>query len=1121
MSAVLDLSQEFAQLNPEQRQAVEALDGPVLVVAGPGTGKTQLLSLRVANILKERDVRPGNILCLTFTNAGVDAMVKRLAGFLGSAAYEVPVSTFHGFATSLRDHYPQYFNRGALDRPITNLQSKILLNRLLQELPVTSPLYEKPQNGVAGNLGGIQTFIGTFKKSGLKAAEFRAIIQQNMAFFAYIENNTNLLALIETGAPRKKAEKVAFLDSFKATVQEAIDALPGELTKSVVSLPGTYVPYARFFADAFIKREYYDEETANLTGFKDLRGEFFARDHLKRYAFKDRTVGERLLSAIDVCEEYQSYLEQNALFDYEDMVLDAIAAIEQHDELRYALQERYEYVIVDEFQDTNGAQMRILDLLTSQSRRPNILAVGDDDQAIMRFQGASVEYLNQFEEHYDDVVRIVLKTNYRSTPSLVGLGQAIAQQIENRAPASVTEKKLTASRREQEPAHFCARGYANQDIQYYEVAKDIKARIDDGFIRNSKKPAEAIAVIAPKHKGLQQLIPYLKAAGVDYGYRNSASVSKIASLQTLLVLMRFVAAYAAGRTGVADACLPQVLASRELGFEPRTYFSFALDVKSAHTSWFEALGAHTNPRLNALHARLLRISQQAVGGPVRQVIHELCEPIRRYYQARESSDPFALIEFNYGLRALLDFVEGELDTATKVGRAAGPLRLADVMALLDEADRFGADIDVTIPVARPNAITLTTAHSSKGLEYDLVYLLDADDAAWHKQNPTRVCLCGNMLFGTNKDDDDARRLLFVAATRARFELEASFGKSELARELLGQVEAVGVQPPVEDIVAQSEQCWEDDYYPNDPQLLDLLRPHLDNLKMSASLLNSFVEYKKEGADKSAFIMGRILGLPQPPSENLEFGSIVHAFMEDYVNKVVKAQTATVGQLLEAYTRQISWLDFEQTTIEHLHQRLKAIVEKFLPAFGVGIPPSAQAEQWVSAHFDEIPLTGKCDLLIFDAETASIKIYDYKTGNPPNNATPGEDYMRQLRFYKLLIESSPEHAGWKVQGGADVFVEPSKNHGDALVDPHFFTVSEADLEHLRLLIQAVWHRIQNNLFDTSGFLESTHLKAVRAGCVYKSASGTHKAGDPKEPSAKELQPAYEQWLIDEYLQQVCE
>ncbi|MDR0346967.1 MAG: UvrD-helicase domain-containing protein, partial [Coriobacteriales bacterium] len=183
------LAEEFDALNAEQRGAVEAIDGPVLVVAGPGTGKTQLLALRAVNILRSRDTSPRNILCLTFTEAGAEAMTRRLVSFIGRDAYEITVSTFHSFAQRIRSEYPEFFRHGSMSVPITDLQSARVLGTMLHELPLSDPLAQNISAGVHGRehgqLKNLKEFISRFKRSGLSVEQFRDIMAQNLAFFEY------------------------------------------------------------------------------------------------------------------------------------------------------------------------------------------------------------------------------------------------------------------------------------------------------------------------------------------------------------------------------------------------------------------------------------------------------------------------------------------------------------------------------------------------------------------------------------------------------------------------------------------------------------------------------------------------------------------------------------------------------------------------------------------------------------------------------------------------------------------------------------------------------------------------------------------------------------------------
>ena len=120
----MNLTEQMPMLNDRQREAVEHVDGPLLVVAGPGTGKTQLLSLRAANILATRDVRPQNVLCLTYTDGGAEAMRHRLVELVGRDAYGIEVSTFHSFALDVRARHPEYFRDGPDARPVSDLYAR-------------------------------------------------------------------------------------------------------------------------------------------------------------------------------------------------------------------------------------------------------------------------------------------------------------------------------------------------------------------------------------------------------------------------------------------------------------------------------------------------------------------------------------------------------------------------------------------------------------------------------------------------------------------------------------------------------------------------------------------------------------------------------------------------------------------------------------------------------------------------------------------------------------------------------------------------------------------------------------------------------------------------------------
>ena len=189
---------------------------------------------------------------------------------------------------------------------------------------------------------------------------------------------------------------------------------------------------------------------------------------------------------------------------------------------------------------------------------------------------------------------------------------------------------------------------------------------------------------------------------------------------------------------------------------------------------------------------------------------------------------------------------------------------------------------------------LVSAHGSKGLEFDWVYLLDADDSTWHRGASSEGVCPSNLLFGDAKDEDDARRLLFVAATRAKRNLELYRAQGAMLRELSDLISSVEIDTNPFNLDAAIETDWHDNYRLNTSELLALLDVKTDVRHQSASLLNAFVTYEQGCANGLRFLERQVLRLPEAPSINLEFATIVHAMLEDLSNRAIGEQQVPKG-----------------------------------------------------------------------------------------------------------------------------------------------------------------------------------------------------------------------------------
>ena len=327
---------EMARLNPGQRQAVEQIDGPVMVLAGPGTGKTHLLAARIGNILLETDTGAHNILCLTFTEAGVKAMRERLLSFIGPEAHRVNLFTFHGFCSNVIQQNLQYFGRPGLE-PLTELEQIRVVRKLLDDVGPANPLRQGYNEPYFHEKYLIHLF-GAIKSENWEQDQIELAIDKYL-----------------TELPEK--EGFFYKRKYKG--------IPAGTPKH-----GTI-----------------EEETLKM---------------------------ERLRAAARLFPVYQEELRCTRRYDYGDMIGWVLRAFNEHPSLLLSYQERYQYLLIDEFQDTNGSQDEIINLLTKYWERPNVFIVGDDDQAIYEFQGARLRSMIDFFSRYEEVKVVTLTDNYRS-----------------------------------------------------------------------------------------------------------------------------------------------------------------------------------------------------------------------------------------------------------------------------------------------------------------------------------------------------------------------------------------------------------------------------------------------------------------------------------------------------------------------------------------------------------------------------------------------------------------------------------------------------------------------------------------------------------------------------------
>lgn len=1076
----MDFSARLEALNPEQRRAVDTIDGPLMVIAGPGTGKTELLSMRTAAILQRTDTLPENILCLTYTESGVSAMRRRLAGIIGPDAYKVAIHTFHSFSTEVINHNRKFFYNGAMFRPADELNRFELMQSIFDELEQDEPLGGR-MNGNYTHLGDALTVISELKSSGLTSAELRSVLEANQQI---IEKAEKLLAPI-------------FAAGIKKTTISALAGVPKAIqeTRSELSVPGIS-PLSDVLASSLENALSEAEATSSTKPITAWRSTWMKKNEKGEFVLK---AGERQVKLRTICSIYDRFvaaMQEASLFDFDDMIINTIHAMEVMPELRFNLQEKYLYIMVDEFQDTNLAQMRILlNLINNEVNegRPNLMVVGDDDQAIYGFQGATVGNIHGFIKQFPDAPRIVLTDNYRSTNAILQHSRSVItlgkERLENLLPG--IDKSLIAhqaSKPDIDRVSLIELPSAANERAY--IVQSIAMRIKAG------ESPSSIAVLARRHYELVALLPHFAEAGIKVAYEKRDNVLELESIQLIEYIAGLLIALLEGRLDEANSLLPELLAHPSFALQPEVLWQLSVRAQNEHKSWLEIMPEM--PELAPIHSWLITEAEAAAFTP----LERMCDITIGTPRPEDDEALFVSPLYNYFFSvnkletdptSYLTHLNGLITIRARL-REYYPDTLPTIRTFLDFL-RLQRESGGTITSVQPapgehtDAVHLMTAHKSKGLEFDTVYITGAVDSAWGERARSRSRLISypeNLpLMPPGDTLDDRLRLFYVAMTRARKNLIISYpatddsGKSQLAASFLtgpGWQPEVPMLPaaPNEQLAAAKLTWYQPLIHPVTPSMRELLAPKLEHYKLNATHLGNFLDLTRGGPE--TFIVNDLLKFPQAPTPLAAYGRAIHtALQRAHAHVLATNELRPSEDILKDFETALDEQYLPSKEFEALLQRGSSALSAFLES-GQG---RFTANQKTELNFGgqgvmvgDARLTGILDVM--EINESAISITDYKTGKAAHSWKGTTEYEKiklhryktQLLFYDLLVGGSRDFSRYSVENCTIQFVEPTRS-GDIVSLEASFTTE--DRERLRRLIKAVWQHIMAlDMPDISGF-----------------------------------------------------
>lgn len=1102
-------------LNKEQAAAVEYLDGPLLVLAGPGTGKTQLLSAKVAYILEHTDANPENILCLTFTESGASNMRERLGTMIGQAAAKVNIYTYHAFGSNLLERYKNYaenFDR-RLDAVIDGVTSYKILHDIQANLPVTDILK-------TANIDDLADTIQHAKSARLSADDLATIAAANLSDSTSLgELASSILVQLR---PRSKFD-VAVADVYQPLLKLLTEFSSPEPIVGKIERSANF--YARELAD-LIKTESAKEKpsVAPLSRWKDKR---FERNDSGAYRLKDYIANRKLASLAEIMRCYDERLRADGLFDFADMIEEAIRALKEDRGFRLSLSEVFQYILLDEFQDTNPSQFELIRLLTDYEK-PVVMAVGDDDQAIYEFQGASASNLLDFQNYYHSEV-VVLHDNYRSVGAVLEFSRQIAAEVTDsfakhhgvdKTLRSMTDLFLKSAKKaeisapkqgskvtsassgrdtktpvkppklsEIDASAVQRHEFLAASDEYYWLAREISQLIKHG------EDPENIAIIAPRHKYIAPLLPYLKAhRNIDIAYEKKSNLLDDPKLHELVVVAEFVSDLAHERQ--PSHRLLELLSFPWLEISPLVALESVHRAREQHQSALQYLLDSGDERLRAIAAWLAELAMLAFDTPLELWLDYLigsCEtpgcgfrsPYLAYYSARSSD--IENFEFYQNLNVLKNTVLAHSHTPRP--------KLADFIQMLEDYTAAGAAIINTSPYRDgEHAVQIMSAHKSKGLEFKYVFLIAVDELAWGKAkgNNNLFSLPVNLaqIRHTGITDDEQLRLLFVAATRAKQHLILTNSVTDFADKTVARLGYLNEQRDdqaevqlspflpagqnqiqlhykdfdLDTRITAGRQGWSAAYQVLTPDLKTLLRSRLAKYRLSATDLTNFIDIIYAGPE--AVYRRQILRAPDEPlTTALAYGNLVHATLEQVTNAGLSDADA-----LQFYRDKSLDLPLTAHEISELQAKGAYGLEIVLRDFQTVLrQEGAKAEVNLSPEhptLGDIPLTGKIDHLAIDHQAKTIEVYDFKTGNYHANNWQSHPtlykYALQLGFYKLLLNLSTSYRDYRVTRGHILFVTPDQ---DGKVYDRTYEYTDAAEAELKALIAAVYHQITSLDFVT--------------------------------------------------------
>jgi DNA helicase-2/ATP-dependent DNA helicase PcrA len=859
----------LAGLNAEQRRAVCHGDGPLLVVAGAGTGKTQVITRRIAWLIATRRAKPSEILALTFTDKAANEMQARVDQLVPYGYTDAAVSTFHAFGDRLIREFALELGLPTDSRVLSRPEVVIFLRERLFRFDLDE---YRPLGDPTRFLGALTTLFSRCKDEDVEPQ-------------TYLDYAANLSARAAQGRAA----------AIQASAAANTAAQPSSTDMDSSSDEGSSS----------------DDDSSSDAGSSP--DELDALDEEAR----------RQMELARAYDSYQTLLREAGLIDFGDQVSLALRLLRESPVARVELQHRYRYILVDEFQDTNKAQSELVELLAAL--HGNVTVVGDDDQSIYKFRGAAISNILEFKRHYPRARQVVLRKNYRSRAPILDASYRLIRfndpdRLEFR---NGIDKRLVAERGGPDlPVRHMVFATGSEEADW--VAREIATRVSGGA-----RPHD-FAILVRANADADPILRSLNLASVPWRFSGTSGLYGRPEIRLLLAFLRAVAdlsssvdvyALAASRVyGLGGPDLTAIVNSARRRNRSLWEVIEELTVQPG----LLRIGPETRAAMERLVSDLRKFTDLAHARPAGEVLYQFLRD-SGLLSRLASTDTVAAEEALQNIARFFEIIRAQSDLVPD-DRVVFVAR--HLQTLIDAGDDPAtAEVD---PDA--DAVAVLTVHKAKGLEFPVVFMTGLVDGRFpartrREQLALPVALVHEVLPEGDARVQEERRLFYVGMTRARDELvlahAADYGGKRVRRvsqfvlEALDLAAAAAVSA-VADAAAQSPL-----------ERLSAFEPKAEPIGQDPSgrepvegpLSLSFYQVDDYLTCPLKYKYVHVLRVPIAPHHAIVYGSALHKAVQEFHRLAARGQEMSEEELLAAFDR--AWSNEGFLTREHEEARLAA------------------------------------------------------------------------------------------------------------------------------------------------------------------------------------------------------